>query len=650
MENGVPSFYAMVVNSSGAIVGGDYSSVKSSAQLKTGTKYTLKGSYDGSTLRLYVNGTQVASKAVSGTIKAPDNGNNSERTVMAIGANTTGNETQGTLAKVKVHTLNITNDAGLIAQYDATKNVGAIKDLTSNNDGILYSKTAQTESGSIILDGKNDWIKLSPMAFKTNEVTLDMTFTPLSNTGDTQYLMTNIEGGGVALYISSNNMRPGMMVWVEEKGQYVAALSETPLTLNQKVHLTGTYDGNTIRLYVNGELAASTVAVGTIKVPRNTDKTITTMAIGANPEGNNATDGFANIKVHNASAYNKTYWDVSEAGDSSILAWSEKSNSNGAQKVYIASKGNILANKDSSNLFKYIGYSTKCTAKETITNLGALNTTNVTNMNSMFESTGYNAMTSLNLGSNFYTTNVTSMSYMFEDTGYKAMSTLNLGNNFNTNKLQNMNQMFYQTGYTAMTELNLGSNFDTSKVTNMRCTFKGTGYNAMKTLTLGTKFNTSSATDMYQMFMDCGYTALTSLDLGDVFYTSKVEDMSNMFQNTGRTAMTNLDLGPAFTNIASTNTDIFTATGKEGALVIQAPEAIFKSKSIFKLNTSSSTTISYSGWTINPKYRTEWTQTGTTIDTTNKNIKITLRGRTNNAISASEYTSLFFNFKLTPNG
>ena len=527
--------------------------------------------------------------------------------------------------------------------------------------------------------------------------------------------------------------------------------------------------------------------------------------------------------VSSTAGKNSTAWDVSAQGDSSILAWYTK-NSNGTFKVYVGSDYEIFGNTDSSYLFRSVGLSENCTSTETITNINLLNVSSVTNMYRMFELTGTNAMTKLDLGDNFNTSNVTDMGAMFSGTGGNVMTTLNLGPNFKTSKVSDMQFMFNWTGHIKMTSLNLENNFDTSNVQNMRYMFYATGYDSMTTLNLGTKFNTSKVTDMSYMFHDCGYSALTSLDLGSKFNTSKVTDMSYMFYECGYNAltsldlgsnfdtssvtnmsymftqtgymamtslnlgdkfdtsnvtnmlkmfymtghdtlteldlgdkfntskvtnmaymftwigrlktlnlgdnfdtsnvtdmngmfwgtgyfqmtnfslgnkfntknvqdmsymfydfannitsldlgdqfyttnatnmifmffncgagkMTSLDLGPAFTKIpdgTAMNYDhaetleayyqMFEGTGKTGSIVIHAPESIFQDKNNFKLNTSATTgTINWTRGTINPKYRTEWKKESATLDTTNKNIKITLRGTTNTAIAVDQYKS-----------
>ena len=375
---------------------------------------------------------------------------------------------------------------------------------------------------------------------------------------------------------------------------------------------------------------------------------------------------------------NNNAWDASAQGDNSIIAWYEQ-NENDALKVYIGSNDEIFANTNSSYLFSYVGSSYNCTSTEMITNIELLNTSNVTNMNHMFSSTGYVAMTSLDLGSNFDTSNVTDMSYMFNGTGIEAMTSLDLGDKFDTSKVTNMTYMFVSTGRQAMINLALGDNFDTSSVTNMTNMFDGTGYDEMTSLDLGDKFDTSSVTNMSYMFSDTGYTKMTSLDLGDKFdttnvqymdymfrytgcqkmtkldlgdkfNTSNVTNMRSMFESTGYGAMTSLDLGPAFTNIASTNSLIFETTGKENELVVYAPEAIYYDSIHFRLNSENDTLIGFSDMfeeatnrgTIEPKYRTEWIKESASIDTSDANnpkINITIRGTTNPDVPASEYAS-----------
>ena len=355
-------------------------------------------------------------------------------------------------------------------------------------------------------------------------------------------------------------------------------------------------------------------------------------------------------------------WDVSALGDESILAWTKQTSA--PYTVYIGSEGAMLANKNSSYLFNSIGYATSCNKTEVIKNIELIDTSSVTDMSYMFKNTGYNAMTTLDLGSNFDTSNVTNMRYMFDATGYKKMTTLTLGSKFNTSKVTNMDRMFRDCGYTELTalnlgshfntakvtnmsgmfarvgynkltSLNLGSNFDTSSVTDMSYMFYNTGYTSMTTLTLGSKFNTAKVTNMLSMFQNCGASKLTSLNLGGLFYTTSVADMTDMFNGCGQVSMTTLDLGPAFTKIASTNTDFMTNCGKPDEITIYAGSAIYANENAFRLSANSDTTIEFNRGTINPKYQPEWNVGTFTANTTNSTLTITLQG----TVDATNYVN-----------
>ena len=364
---------------------------------------------------------------------------------MAMGCNPKGNRAQteykdGCFTAMNLYNLKIYNQTGCVASYEAKRNVGALKDLTGHNDGNVKAEDWTNEY--IQLDGKDDWINLGQMSFRTNQITLDLTMMILSTPSKNTTLIGNLETSGVALGITPE-LKPTMQINIDEKTSY-KAVSSTAIELNKKVHVMGVYDGANVMIFVNGQLTGKMAYTGTIKAPNNA----TVMSIGSNPSGSSAGIEFTNMRVYTAHIYNKAYWDVSANGDNSILAWSVNSNSSGAKKVYIASKGNIYANANASYMFSNIGAASICTATTALTNLNLLKTANTTNMYSMFWKTGYNAMTSLDLGTSFSTAKATNLEYMFQECGYKAMTSLNL-RGINTSTATSMYAMFDGTGYTA---------------------------------------------------------------------------------------------------------------------------------------------------------------------------------------------------------
>ena len=271
-------------------------------------------------------------------------------------------------------------------------------------------------------------------------------------------------------------------------------------------------------------------------------------------------------------------WDISEAGDGSVMAYVEKTNKvvpdsvnteirstvskvndisktiyatpleaidpTNLYKLTIGGKGGIIANES------MIGYFYNFWGMTSI-DLSSLDTSEVTNMSEMFQSCsrltsldvskfdtskvtymdmmfyGCSSLTSLDV-SKFDTSNVTNMYEMFSSCS--SLTSLDVSK-FDTSNVTNMYEMFYDCG--SLTSLDL-SNFDTSEVTNMSYMF----YSCSSLTSLDvSKFDTSNVTNMAEMFYDCG--SLTSLDVRN-FDTSNVKYMNSMFS--GCSSLTSLDL------------------------------------------------------------------------------------------------------------
>ena len=182
-----------------------------------------------------------------------------------------------------------------------------------------------------------------------------------------------------------------------------------------------------------------------------------------------------------------------------------------------------------------------------VVGLNTINTSNVINMNNMFLNTGYNATTwSIGDIGSWNTSNVTTMQGMFSSAGFKA-TTFDLGNigNWNTENVTNMYNLFFSAGRNA-TSWNIGNigNWNVSKVTNMFSMFQNAGYKAttwsigdLSGWTLNTTEN--SSIDMNSMFQNAGYSA-TTWNIGNIgsWNTSNVTNMTNMFNSAGYRATT----------------------------------------------------------------------------------------------------------------
>ena len=177
---------------------------------------------------------------------------------------------------------------------------------------------------------------------------------------------------------------------------------------------------------------------------------------------------------------------------------------------------------------------------ETIVGIENLNTSNVTDMHSMFAFC--RSLKSLNLSS-FDTSNVTDMACMFDYC--EKLATLNISN-FNTEKVTTFYNMF--AGCKLLTSLDV-SHFNTEKATNMCGMFSN-----CKLLTSldVSHFDTTNVVEMSFMFAYCS--SLTSLDVSH-FNTENNMSIDTMFK--GCSSLTSLDLSSFNTAKVISMDDLF---------------------------------------------------------------------------------------------
>ena len=247
-------------------------------------------------------------------------------------------------------------------------------------------------------------------------------------------------------------------------------------------------------------------------------------------------------------------WDVSEAGDRSVLAWMNNGD------LYVAADGAIAPNPDASWLLQdFVNLKTikfgNCFDTSSVTDMCAMfidctsltsldlsgfDTSSVTDMRSMFDHC--TSLTSLDL-SGFDTSSVTDMGAMFQNCA--SLTSLDVSS-FDTSNVTHMFFMF--DCCESLTSLDLAS-FDTSNVIDMDAMFGGC--KRLTGLDLS-GFDTSNVTSMDYMFSNCE--DLTSLDLSG-FDTSNVADMSNMFRSC--TSLTNLNLSSFDASAVTEMDDMF---------------------------------------------------------------------------------------------
>ncbi|NAE87234.1 BspA family leucine-rich repeat surface protein, partial [Enterococcus hirae] len=209
---------------------------------------------------------------------------------------------------------------------------------------------------------------------------------------------------------------------------------------------------------------------------------------GTSPYNFDKNTGTLTIEAGELSGYEESPWN------------SDKVDSEAIKKVVLS--GKVVAPENASLLFTGTSNKGDLTNVTEIEGLSQLDTSNVTDMRSMFY--GMSSVTSLDV-SGFDTCNVTDMKSMFN--GMSSVTSLDVSG-FDTSNVTEMEYMFRH--MSSVTSLDL-SNFDTRKVTDMSYMFDDMG--SVTSLDLS-NFDTNNVTDMTNMFFG---TSLKKLILGDTF-------------------------------------------------------------------------------------------------------------------------------------
>jgi hypothetical protein len=224
---------------------------------------------------------------------------NGSHTLSGRARDSSGN--QATSALVTVTVANTTTiPAGLVASYGFEEGTGS---STIDNSGRGHvgtiSGAAWTTAGrsgkGLSFDGVNDLVTVADAA------DLDLT---LGATLEAWILPTMVDGWrtvalkeavgelAYALYASDEGSRPAMLARID--GTTSAAASPDPALPNVWRHLAGTYDGATLRLYVNGIQVGARALIGVINA------TASPLMIGGNSVWNEFFAGtIDDLRVYN---------------------------------------------------------------------------------------------------------------------------------------------------------------------------------------------------------------------------------------------------------------------------------------------------------------------------------------------------------------
>ncbi|MCQ2472423.1 MAG: metallophosphoesterase [Clostridia bacterium] len=115
-------------------------------------------------------------------------------------------------------------------------------------------------------------------------------------------VLSNQEGGGCGLELTKDG---NMEFYVYVGGRYVHP--GTKVEFNQPVHIVGTFDGQYVKVYINGVLSASERASGTLSFPSGVDAQF--LCVGGDSNNNGSAEARFTGKIVTANVYGKALTD-----------------------------------------------------------------------------------------------------------------------------------------------------------------------------------------------------------------------------------------------------------------------------------------------------------------------------------------------------
>lgn len=191
-----------------------------------------------------------------------------------------------------------TNDLLFWGQANNKDNTTSILKDKSNkgNDGVLTNFDNTTSSGynddTLEFDGVNDYVDIGLANYDFNNSISYVIYVKINTSASYYSVFGNWEGAGGGLEIKKE-----VFYHVEYDGSKYYRVSAN-YEINKYNTVIGTYDGSSLKIYLNGELADST-SQSALKISP------VDVFIGANPQASGNHSSFAHMSVKEAMLYDR---------------------------------------------------------------------------------------------------------------------------------------------------------------------------------------------------------------------------------------------------------------------------------------------------------------------------------------------------------